>query len=130
MTLTATEIAYLTEQPLGRLATLAPDGRPQVRPVGFTYHPDLGTIDIGGMNMEASRKYRNVEADGRVSFVVDDLASTTPWRPRGIEIRGDAQALPATDAAAAMIRIHPNRVLSWGIDTDPFATPAARNIPG
>lgn len=75
------ETVYLAGQRLGRLATLGPGGAPQVRPVGFRYDPELGVIDIGGMNMAASRKYRNVLADGRVSFVVDDLATTEPWRP-------------------------------------------------
>jgi pyridoxamine 5'-phosphate oxidase family protein len=48
MTLTSAEIGYLQAQRLGRLATLQPDGSPQVKPVGFRYNPDLGTIDISG----------------------------------------------------------------------------------
>ncbi|MGH8917977.1 MAG: pyridoxamine 5'-phosphate oxidase family protein, partial [Actinomycetes bacterium] len=32
---TAAEIEYLSHQPLARLATVAADGRPQVKPVGF-----------------------------------------------------------------------------------------------
>jgi pyridoxamine 5'-phosphate oxidase family protein len=83
--------------------------------------------------MAASRKYRNVQADPRVSFVVDDLASTDPWRPRGIEIRGRAEALPAGGAtgdgpSSEIIRIHPQQVLGWGLDTDPFAPPRARTV--
>ena len=78
------ELEYLAGQPLGRLATLAPDGAPQTRPVGFRYNGDLDTIDIGGRDLGASRKYRNVAADPRVSFVVDNLASIDPWRPRGV----------------------------------------------
>ena len=46
MTLTIAEISYLRAQRLGRLATIQPDGSPQVKPVGFRYHPELGTIDI------------------------------------------------------------------------------------
>jgi pyridoxamine 5'-phosphate oxidase family protein len=44
--------------------------------------------------------------------VIDDLASTDPWRPRGIEIRGrgEAIALPT-----ALIRIYPERIVSWGL---------------
>jgi pyridoxamine 5'-phosphate oxidase family protein len=48
MALTSAEIDYLQAQRLGRLATLQPDGSPQVKPVGFRYNPDLGTIDISG----------------------------------------------------------------------------------
>ena len=39
MALTSAEIDYLQDQPLGRLATLQPDGSPQVKPVGFRYNP-------------------------------------------------------------------------------------------
>jgi pyridoxamine 5'-phosphate oxidase family protein len=121
MTLTEAERSYLSTQTLGRLATIDPNGAPQNNPVGFRYNSDTGTIDIGGHNMGASRKFHNVEANGQASFVVDDVASVDPWRVRGIEIRGRAEAV--RDAPARMpnlsneiIRIHPRRILSWGID--------------
>jgi pyridoxamine 5'-phosphate oxidase family protein len=129
---TDAEQRYLDGQPLGRLATIGPDGAPQTRPVGFGYNRDLDTIDIGGHNLVTSRKYRNIQADARVSFVVDDLASITPWRPRGIEIRGTAELLAADPlrpgVTAHLIRIHPVRVLSWGLDTDAFAPPHSRDV--
>jgi pyridoxamine 5'-phosphate oxidase family protein len=129
---TDAEQSYLDSQPLGRLATLGPDGAPQTRPVGYTYNRELNTIDIGGHNLAASRKYRNIQADARVSFVVDDLASVTPWRPRGIEIRGTAEVLAADPMrpgfTADLIRIHPARVLAWGLDTNAFAATNARNV--
>jgi pyridoxamine 5'-phosphate oxidase family protein len=52
----------------------------------------MATIDARGLNMGATRKFGNFEADGRVAFVVDDIASVSPWRVRGIEIRGRAEA--------------------------------------
>jgi pyridoxamine 5'-phosphate oxidase family protein len=115
------EIAYLATQPLGRLATVQPNGTLQVSPVGFTYNPTLGTIDIGGMNMASSRKFRNVAANGRVAFVVDDLVSVTPWRVRCLEIRGHGEALesPADSTSrfgGPIIRVHPERIISFGID--------------
>lgn len=127
---TAAELSYLAGQPLGRLATLGPDGAPQTRPVGFSHNPELDTIDIRGMNMGSSRKYRNVAADGRVSFVVDDLASTDPWRPRGVEVRGRAETVPGPGGGRELIRIHPERVLGWGLDSDAFAAPHARDVEG
>ena len=47
-----------------------------------------------------------------MAFVIDDLASTDPWHPRGIEIRGrgEAIALPTP-----LIRVHPERIVSWGL---------------
>ena len=93
MSFTDYERSYLAGQPLGRLATLAPDGSPQTRPVGFFFNDELGTVDIGGHNLGRSQKFHNIQLDGRVSFVVDDLASIDPWAPRGIEIRGEAEAI-------------------------------------
>jgi len=58
MSLSKAELAYLTSQRLGRLATMHPDGTLQVNPVGFRYNPRAGTIDIGGFNMASSRKFR------------------------------------------------------------------------
>ena len=106
------ELDYLRSQPLGRLATAQPDGTLQVSPVGFRYNPDLGTIDICWYRMTSSRKYRNVAENGRVAFVVDDLRSRDPWRVRCLEIRGDAEVVPEQ----ALIRIHPKRIISFGID--------------
>ena len=112
---TQTELDYLAGQPLGRIATEQPSGTLQVSPVGFHYNSETGTIDVGGFRMEKSRKFRNVAANGRVAFVVDDLASVSPWRPRCIEIRGHAEAIP--DAAPGpIIRIHPERIISFGLD--------------
>ena len=117
------ELAYLASQPLGRLATVHPDGTLQNSPVGFAYNAALETIDIGGRDMQATRKFGNVAATGRAAFVVDDLASIRPWLPRCLEIRGHAEAIAhPTDSAArfpgAIIRIHPARIISFGIDPD------------
>jgi len=124
MPLTRAEIDYLEVQQLGRLATIQPDGSPQVKPVGFRYNPELATIDIGGFRMSASQKFRNVSRDGRAALVVDDIASTQPWRVRFLEIRGIAEAVPALpddegQGDTAVIRIHPRRILSFGIEEPP-----------
>jgi pyridoxamine 5'-phosphate oxidase family protein len=137
MSFTEVEVGYLTTQRLGRLATVQPDGTPQVNPVGFHYNTDLSTIDISGYNMAASRKYRNVVDNGRVAFVVDDIASVRPWRVRCLEIRGFGEAIDspsddATGSAEAIIRIHPRRIISFGIDDsdlDPhLLVPSKRNV--
>jgi pyridoxamine 5'-phosphate oxidase family protein len=129
---TEAEIEYLQGQRLGRLATVAPDGNPQNNPVGFRCNAGAGTIDIAGYNMGASRKFRNVRANGRVAFVVDDIASITPWRVRGVEIRGHAEALadqppPMKGVSNEIIRIHPQRIITWGIDPSAGGT-QKRNV--
>lgn len=131
MTLTPGEVEYLDGQRLGRLATVGPDGVPQNNPVGFRYTPD-GTIEIGGRDLGNSRKFRNIEAHPEVAFVVDDLVSTNPWRVRGLEIRGWAEALrgespPRPGMSGEVIRIHPQLVFSWGLDGTPGLT--RRTVP-
>jgi pyridoxamine 5'-phosphate oxidase family protein len=120
---TPAELAYLSSQPLGRLATVAPDGSPQNNPVGFFVNERLGTVDIFGFNLGASRKFRNLRVHPEVSLVVDDLASVDPWEVRGVEIRGTADALddvepPMISMARQVIRIHPRRIISWNVDPD------------
>jgi len=112
---TDVQIAYLASQHLGRLATQRPDGTLQNSPVGFRYNPATDTIDIGGRRPEATHKFHNVRANGRVAFVVDDLASIHPWRPRCVEIRGWGEAIAAGEGQEAMIRVHPERVITIGL---------------
>jgi pyridoxamine 5'-phosphate oxidase family protein len=121
MVLTDLERDYIASQPLGRLATLRPDGTLQNNPVGFAFNETNGTIDIGGRAMGATRKFANVQANGVAALVVDDLASRDPWTVRGVEIRGSAEALSGTEPTSAygsgeIIRIHPSRIISWGLD--------------
>ena len=120
---TDAERDYLTQQPIGRLATLGPAG-PQVRPVGFQLNAELGTVDVGGIRLSTTRKWRNVEADGRVALVVDDTGEAEEFSPRGVEIRGHAQTVRGEPE---LIRIKPRRIISWGLDSDSF-TPAARSV--
>lgn len=121
MSFTPAELDYLRGQRLGRLATVQPNGTLQVSPVGFHHNAETGTIDIFGYTMATSRKYRNVEANGRAAFVVDDVPSVDPWRVRCLEIRGRAEAVPGTGPGpggtdGALIRLHPERIISFGID--------------
>lgn len=110
---TDSELAYLTGgRRLGRIATVGADGTPHAVPVGWIYNAARETIDIGGYELEASKKFRDVRRSGRASIVIDDLESVDPWRPRGIEIRGRAEAL---SLPTPLIRIHPQRIVSWGL---------------
>jgi pyridoxamine 5'-phosphate oxidase family protein len=121
---TPKEIDYLNEQKLGRLATLAADGAPNNLSVMYRYNPDLDTIDIGGLNISATKKFANVGRDNRVSFVIDDIQP--PWEIRGIEIRGVAQTVAERSPYLPdnfdphLIRITPIQIIGWGIDTSPY----------
>jgi pyridoxamine 5'-phosphate oxidase family protein len=118
---TDAQIAYLAGQLLGRLATAGADHKPHVIPVSFRYNADLGTVDIGGLRVAQTKKYRDVQANGWAAIVVDDLVSVDPWRPRFLEIRGRAEAMTTGGAdlgpgfGEAFIRIHPEKIRSSGV---------------
>ncbi len=114
------ELAYLAERRLGRLATIDPQGRPHVVPLGWSYNQALDTIDVGGRDFARTRKFRNAKANPKVTLVIDDVLP--PWRPRAVMVRGDAETLTEAtgadgEALGAIIRIHPLEVISWGLDT-------------
>ena len=124
---TETELAYLRGQRLGRLATVDKAGAPQNNPVGYFIDDDTGQLVIAGFAMGKSRKYRNVQGNAEVSLVVDDIASTDPWRVRGVEVRGTAQAQddvdpPIEGTSREVIRITPRWIGSWGL------TPGAQGL--
>ncbi len=124
---TPKELEYLQGQRLGRLATVNPEGKPQIAPVGFHYNAELDVIEIGGRAMSKSKKYRNILTNPNVAFVVDDVLP--PWKPRGVEVRGTAQALPTGGKAIfgdryaadeAIIRITPAQIIGWGLEGEPY----------
>ena len=116
MPFTDQERDYLASQPLGRIATASATGVPDVAPVTFRIADD-GRIEIGGMDNPKTLKWRNVGATGRAAFVVDDLASTEPWSPRGVKLRGVASADTDPDGRE-VIRITPEVIWSWGVNPD------------
>ncbi len=123
---TENELAYLAgERRLGRLATVGKDGTPHVVPVGFSYNAEHRSIDVGGHDFERTKKFRDVRRTGRAAIVVDDLASTSPWRPRGVEVRGRAEAI---EGPRPLIRIHPERIVSWGIESERLGERESRAV--
>jgi pyridoxamine 5'-phosphate oxidase family protein len=125
---TERELTYLTESPrdrLARVATVGRDGTPHVTPVGWRYDPDRDAIAIGGFNLERTKKYRDAQRTGRAAVVIDDLASVDPWRPRGVEVRGRAETVAGENA---VIRIHPERIVSWGIESGQIGARHARDV--
>ncbi len=113
---TSAETAYLQSQPLMRFASASPTGRPDVAPVGLQIDGD--DIVTAGFDITHTVRYRNVLANPRVSVVVDDLASTDPWSPRGIKIIGTA--VVEDSDGSPRFRITPEVIISWAInDTTP-----------
>ncbi len=114
------ELEYLAGQRLGRIATVGPDGQPHVVPTSFRYSPDHDAIEAGGLRMSQTKKVRDVHHAGRAAIVVDDVLP--PWQPRMLEVRGTAEVVPAGGKAFGVnfedtiIRIHPRRIVSFGIN--------------
>ena len=121
---TEAELQYLSGgRQLGRIATVGTDGTPHVVPVGWIYNAARDTIDVSGRELEQTKKFRDVARSGRAAIVIDDLASTDPWRPRGIEVRGRAEAIALP---TPLIQIYPERIVSWGLGQ----SRSARTVPG
>jgi pyridoxamine 5'-phosphate oxidase family protein len=122
MIFTDAERRFLARQPRGHLATVGPDGGPQVKPLGFSLNVELGTIDIAGFAMASSAKYRNVQANPLVAFVVDETTEETFEGAHFLEIRGIAETVVRSSGDGHLdpeiIRIHPRRVIALNVDPD------------
>ena len=79
------ERAWLASQRLGRLATVSPDGVVGNAPVTYFVRGD-DAIDIGGMRMGATRKFRNVQAGSAWP------SSWTSWTPLPAGIRSTSRS--------------------------------------
>lgn len=111
------EVAYLRSQPLARVSTVAPDGQPDVAPVGFEF--DGSYFYVGGHDPAKTRKFRNVDAGNtKVALVVDDLMSVDPWRPRFLRVYGTAELVEREGrfGTAPYMRITPT--VSWSFNLD------------
>jgi pyridoxamine 5'-phosphate oxidase family protein len=129
---TEAEISYLREHKLGRLATTNAESQPHMTPLTYVYNEEEDTIDVGGLNFGASKKWRDVKENPKVAFLVDDVIGP-PRQARAVEIRGESE-LHETGGetinprfpsfAPEFIRIRPTRIVSWGIEEDATAAAA------
>jgi pyridoxamine 5'-phosphate oxidase family protein len=110
---TESEAEYLAENFIGRLATSSSSGQPHVVPVGYRF--DGSTIIFSGWKITRSLKYRNLMANPKVAFVVDDVVSAKPWKVRGVEVRGKAEPVSSKDGVTA-VKIIPLNIRSWGLE--------------
>ena len=121
---TPPEIQYLTSQGLARLGTVGPDGQPHLVPVTFVFNAELDTIDVGGVDFGATKKWRDARRNPLVTFLLDDVLRD-PRRARAIEVRGRAETLATGGSrinprfpnfAEEFLRIRPTRIVSWGLE--------------
>jgi pyridoxamine 5'-phosphate oxidase family protein len=114
------QIEYIHSQKLGRLATVGSDGAPHVVPNSVRYNAETGTLDLGGLAMARTRKWRDILRDPRVAVVIDDVLP--PWKVRGIEVRGRAEQVHTGGSifgnhfGEEMIRVVPEKIIAWGLE--------------
>ena len=122
---TEAEISYLQGQHLMRFATASAAGRPDVAPVVFQIDGD--DILTAGFDIAHTVRYRNVKANPLATVVIDDLASTDPWSPRGVKIIGSCRI--EEHDGGERFRISPDVIISWGInDTTPGIPAMERRV--
>jgi pyridoxamine 5'-phosphate oxidase family protein len=113
------EKAFLKGHFLARIATVSPDGQPDVAAVVYEF--DGVHLLVGGHRMERSNKYKNVVAgNDRVAIVIDDVESLDPWMPRGIKVHGRARLIEREGrfVSGAHLEITPEKHWAWGV-TEP-----------
>lgn len=121
---TEAELSYLTtERRLARIATVGRGGMPHIAPVGWSFDPHSELIKVGGYNLAATKKFKDIARTGRAAIVIDDVLP--PWQPRGIEIRGRAEAINEPEP---VIVIHPERIIGWGLDSNEMGATNARTV--
>ena len=92
-------------------------------PNSVRYNPETGTLDLGGLQISKTRKWRDIERDPRVAVVIDDVLP--PWRTRAIEVRGRAEHVAqggkvfGEHFGEEMIRVYPEKIISWGLENRP-----------
>lgn len=128
----ADEESFLRSQGVARLATVSPVGQCDADVVEFALVE--GAFLIGGHNLSASRRYRNIAAGGdKVSLIVDEPGGADQRAGRGIKVYGIA-AIESRDGPAGRgeyIVIRPQTSWIWGIGTaEPGGKPRRKKTHG
>ena len=110
VTFTDEEVAFLTQSRLARVATASSEGQPHVVPVVYEF--DGTAFYFTGWNLEKSLKFQNLVQNKKVAMVIDDLVTVSPWRPRGVEVRGVAEL--GSEGSRSYVKVCPLVKRSWG----------------
>lgn len=105
----------LLDTPYATLATIAPDGRPQLSVVWFLYEDGAITVSLN----TTRRKVRNLQRDPACTVLIMDLANPL----RYLELRGDARLIPDDDY------VYADRVgAKYGADIRTFDPPGETRV--
>jgi pyridoxamine 5'-phosphate oxidase family protein len=128
------EIEYLRSRPLARVATVDPDGQPDVVPLAFEYDGTYIWIGGVGASVAGTRKFRNIRGNRKIALTVDDLVSLNPFIARSMRIYGVAR--PPVERVGMVgpglySRITPTVSWSWNLAGEPAGAtwyPAQRTV--
>jgi len=116
---TEEEIAYLRSQPLARVASVSPDGQPDVVPLAFEFDGTFFWVGGTGPAVANTRKFRNVQGGNRnIALVIDDLVSLDPFIARSIRVYGHAEPPIERDGLVGpglYMRVTPTVSWSWNM---------------
>jgi pyridoxamine 5'-phosphate oxidase family protein len=107
---TEEEVGFLAQGRLARVATASREGQPHVVPVVYEF--DGMAFYFTGWNLERSLKFKNLVENKKVAMVIDDLVTVSPWRPRGVEVRGVAEL--GNEGGRAYVKVTPEVKRCWG----------------
>jgi pyridoxamine 5'-phosphate oxidase family protein len=117
MTFTPEEVAYIHAQRLARVATAAPDGQPDVVPVGFEF--DGTCFYIGGRDPEHTRRTRNIQAgNDKVALVIDDVTANGQWSPRYLRVYGTSELVDRDTPMGRQLVMKVTPAVSWSFNLD------------
>ena len=108
---TDSEVRYILERKLGRIALISSEQEPHIVPV--TYEFDGSYFYISGWNTKYGPRFTDMQTTGSVSLFIDDLTSAKLWVPRGIEVTGTADTIEKGNLS--YLRIKPVSKTSWGL---------------
>jgi pyridoxamine 5'-phosphate oxidase family protein len=125
MAFTDEEVEYLRAHPLVRVATVAPDGQPDVTPVTLEVDEDVTLwLCSAGEEVLRTRRVRNLTAGNRqCSIVADDLPSLDPFVARGIRVYGtgdDPIERTGMVGPGVYVRFTPTISWTWNIEGAPL----------
>jgi pyridoxamine 5'-phosphate oxidase family protein len=108
---------------MGRLATVGPDGQPDVVPVAVEFDGAGFWIGGRGESVLATRKMRNIVGGSyKVALVIDDLVSFDPFVARSVRVYGEASdpvERVGMVGPGIYVRITPKVSWSWNMAGSP-----------
>lgn len=134
MEFSQTEVSFLNEQQVGRLATVSPKNQAQVTPIIFAFHRGVFYFTT----QDSTVKFANMKNNPHVGFVVDIYEDGGKSR-KAITVQGLAEEVleekefgeaskilteklpyykknPIVKGVNHLFRIAPTRKVSWGFE--------------